>query len=49
VRVTTRRVPGWQHATIDGSQLLIGFGTALALGSAILGVLLYLVRAPGQR
>ena len=48
MRVTTRRVPGWQPAAIDGSALLIGFGTALALGGAVLGVLLYLARSPGQ-
>ena len=48
MRVTTRRAPGWQPAAIDGSQLLIGFATALALGGAVLSVLLYLVRSPGQ-
>jgi len=48
VRVTTRQAPGWQPAAIDGSQLLIGFGTALGLGWAVLGMLLYLVRSPGQ-
>jgi uncharacterized membrane protein YkvA (DUF1232 family) len=48
MRVTTRRPPSWQPASIDGSQILIGFGTALALGLAVLGVLLYLVRSPGQ-
>ena len=48
MRVTTRRGPGWQPAAIDGFQLLIGFGTALALGGGVLSVLLYLVRSPGQ-
>ena len=46
--MTTRAAPGWQPAAIEVSQLLIGFGTALALGGAVLSGLLYLVRSPGQ-
>ena len=41
-------MPGWQPAAIDGSALLFGFGTALALGGAVLSLLLYLARSPGQ-